>query len=79
MIYWIMIVAMIVIDQLVKYWAMTSLRPIGSIPLIQDVFHFTFAKKYRCSFQYFKRKASVPYHPDISCYSRPHVFNGKEY
>ncbi len=56
MIYWIMIVAMIVIDQLVKYWAMTSLRPIGSIPLIQDVFHFTFAKNTGAAFSILRGK-----------------------
>lgn len=56
MIYWILIVAMILIDQLVKYWAVTSLKPIGSIPLIQDVFHFTFAKNTGAAFSILRGK-----------------------
>lgn len=56
MIYWILIVAMILIDQLVKYWAVTSLKPIGSIPLIQDVFHLTFAKNTGAAFSILRGK-----------------------
>ncbi|WP_430884722.1 signal peptidase II [Fusibacter sp. JL216-2] len=56
MIYWILIVAMILIDRLVKYWAVTSLKPIGSIPLIQDVFHLTFAKNTGAAFSILRGK-----------------------
>ena len=56
MIYWILIVAMIVLDQLIKYWAVESLKPIGSIPLIQDVFHLTFAKNTGAAFSILRGK-----------------------
>jgi len=32
------------LDQAVKYWAVTVLRPIRSIPLIEGVFHLTYAE-----------------------------------
>lgn len=56
MIYWILIVAMIVLDQLIKYWAVSSLKPIGSIPLIQDVFHLTFARNTGAAFSILRGK-----------------------
>lgn len=56
MIYWILILAMIIIDQAVKYWALTSLRPIGEIPLLQGVFHLTFARNTGAAFSMLRGK-----------------------
>jgi len=56
MIYGLLIIGMIVLDQLIKYWALTSLRPIGSIPLIQDVFHLTFARNTGAAFSILRGK-----------------------
>lgn len=39
-----MIVALVGIDQWIKYWAMTSLKEIGTIPLINGVFHLTYVE-----------------------------------
>ncbi len=56
MMYWLLIIGMIVLDQVVKFWAMTSLRPLGSIPLIQDVFHLTFARNTGAAFSILRGK-----------------------
>ncbi len=37
-------------DQLVKYWAMTSLAEIGTIPLIGNVFHLTYVENRGAAF-----------------------------
>lgn len=38
------ILAAVGLDQAVKYWAVTVLKPIRSIPLIEGVFHLTYAE-----------------------------------
>lgn len=30
------------IDQLLKYWAVHQLRPVGTVPIIENIFHFTY-------------------------------------
>ncbi len=42
----------ITIDQIVKAWAYNELRPVGSIPLIQDVFHFTYRENTGAAFSF---------------------------
>lgn len=42
----------IAIDQIVKAWAYNELRPVGSIPLIQDVFHFTYRENTGAAFSF---------------------------
>jgi len=37
----IVIILMVLLDQLVKYWALIKLSAIGTIPLIDGVFHLT--------------------------------------
>ena len=42
----------ITIDQIVKAWAYNELRPVGSIPLIKDVFHFTYRENTGAAFSF---------------------------
>ena len=42
--------AIIAADQIVKYWAKSSLMEIGTIPLIRDVFHLTYAENKGAAF-----------------------------
>jgi len=56
MIYWLLIVGMIVLDQVLKFFAVTKLRPIGSIPLIENVFHLTFARNTGAAFSILRGK-----------------------
>lgn len=44
------IAALVVVDQLVKYWAVTSLAALGSIPLIPGVFQFTYVENRGAAF-----------------------------
>lgn len=39
-----MIAALVGVDQLIKYWAITNLKEIGTIPLINGVFHLTYVE-----------------------------------
>lgn len=56
MIYWILIIAMILLDQATKYLAVMKLKPLGSIPVIEDVFHLTFAKNTGAAFSILRGK-----------------------
>lgn len=40
-------------DQLVKHWAAVSLKPVGTIPLISDVFHLTYRENTGAAFSIF--------------------------
>ena len=41
-----LIVALVGVDQLFKYLVITYLEPVGSIPLIKNVFHLTYVENY---------------------------------
>ena len=43
-------VAAIVLDQLTKHWAQTSLQAVGDIPLWEGVFHFHYARNTGAAF-----------------------------
>lgn len=48
---WLGIAAVLVgVDQLVKYWAENTLQQIGSIPLIENVFHLTYVQNFGAAF-----------------------------
>lgn len=44
------IFAMVLVDQVVKYWAVISLAPVGSIPLIPDVLGLTYVENRGAAF-----------------------------
>lgn len=44
------ILIMILLDQLVKYWTVSSLKPVGSIPILQNVFHLTYVENRGAAF-----------------------------
>ena len=48
--YIIAAIVMIVLDQVVKYWALTSLQAQHTIPLIENVFHLTYVENRGAAF-----------------------------
>jgi len=42
--------ALVVLDQLIKAWAVNSLQPLGTIPLIPDVLHLTYSENRGAAF-----------------------------
>ncbi|MGL5314096.1 MAG: signal peptidase II [Peptostreptococcaceae bacterium] len=50
MLYELIIVLLIGIDQLSKLWAVNSLKEIGSIPIIENVFHLTYVENRGAAF-----------------------------
>lgn len=48
--YIIAALVMIVLDQVVKYWALTSLQAQHTIPLIENVFHLTYVENRGAAF-----------------------------
>ena len=48
--YAIITAAIIVADQLVKYWAKNTLMQIGTIPVIKNIFHLTYAENRGAAF-----------------------------
>jgi len=50
MIYFLLTISIVVIDQISKYYAQTLLQGSPSIPLIQDVFHLTYARNTGAAF-----------------------------
>lgn len=46
----IAVIAMVVIDQVVKYWAFTDLQPKSTIPVIENIFHLTYVENRGAAF-----------------------------
>ncbi len=46
----LIIVLCVIIDQLTKYFAVTSLAPVGTFPLIKDVLHLTYVENRGAAF-----------------------------
>lgn len=53
MIYFLLTISIVVMDQVSKYYAQTFLQGSPSIPLIQDVFHLTYARNTGAAFSMF--------------------------
>lgn len=56
MIYFLLVPAIVILDQFSKYLAVKYLEPIGSYPLINNVFHLTFVKNDGAAFSIFSNK-----------------------
>lgn len=56
MIFYLLVPAIIVLDQFSKYLAVTYLEPVGSYPLIKNIFHLTFVKNDGAAFSIFSSK-----------------------
>ena len=54
MLVFIITTTIIILDQVVKYYAKTYLRPIGYYPVIQNVFHFTYVENRGAAFGLFQ-------------------------
>lgn len=54
MIYLALLAGIIVFDQLTKWWVVTYLKPMGTLPIIQNVFHFTYAENTGAAFSLFR-------------------------
>ncbi|NLL71331.1 MAG: signal peptidase II [Epulopiscium sp.] len=52
----ITIILLVIIDQLTKYLAIIYLKPIGTIPCIQEIFHFTFVENRGAAFGILQNK-----------------------
>ena len=50
MLYEIIILLLIGLDQLSKIWAINHLKPIGSIPVIENIFHLTYVENRGAAF-----------------------------
>ncbi|MBQ1271111.1 MAG: signal peptidase II [Clostridia bacterium] len=56
MIYFISAALMIIVDQLIKYWAVTELAPIGNINIIKGFFHLTYVENSGAAFSMLEGK-----------------------
>ena len=59
MIYELIIAILIGLDQLSKYWALNYLQEIGSIPIIQNVFHLTYVENRGAAFGMFQNNQMI--------------------
>lgn len=50
------IVLMVAADQLVKYWAVTTLQAVGTIPVIENAFHLTYLENRGAAFSILQDK-----------------------
>lgn len=46
----LLILALIAFDQLVKYWAFTVLQPLTTIPIVENIFHLTYVENRGAAF-----------------------------
>jgi len=56
LIYFISAAFMIIVDQLIKYWAVTELAPIGNINIIKGFFHLTYVENSGAAFSMLEGK-----------------------
>lgn len=54
--YILVIVGSILLDQLVKWWAVSYLKTIETLPIIKDIFHLTYAENTGAAFSIFAGK-----------------------
>ncbi|MGL5715657.1 MAG: signal peptidase II [Paraclostridium sp.] len=59
MVYILIIIALIVIDQISKYLALNHLAEIGSIPIIENVFHLTYVENRGAAFGMFQNSQTI--------------------
>ncbi len=59
MLYELIIVLLIGIDQASKIWALNSLKEIGSIPIIENVFHLTYVENRGAAFGMLQNNQSI--------------------
>lgn len=59
MLYELIIILLIGIDQLSKIWALNSLKEIGSIPIIQNIFHLTYVENRGAAFGLFQNNQMI--------------------
>ena len=59
MAYILTIIALIVIDQISKYLALNNLANIGSIPIIENIFHLTYVENRGAAFGMFQNNQIV--------------------
>ena len=52
----IVIIVCVLLDQLIKLWAMKSLMPIGTFPIIKNVFHLTYVENRGAAFSILQNK-----------------------
>ena len=50
LLFWILVALVIIIDRVIKYWAITGLQPVGDIPLWEGVLHLTYAENTGAAF-----------------------------
>ena len=68
-------VCLIGLDQLIKYWAVTVLKPVTSIQLIPGVLHFHYAENFRGRLQH-PAKPAVAAHCCDGCRAAGHCSPG---
>ncbi|WP_329383465.1 signal peptidase II [Anaerofustis butyriciformans] len=59
MIYYLIVILCIIIDQISKYIVINNLKPIGSIPIIKNVFHLTYCENTGAAFSMFSKNTAV--------------------
>lgn len=59
MIYELIIILLISIDQISKLWALKYLKDIGTIPIIQNVFHLTYVENRGAAFGMFQNNQII--------------------
>lgn len=59
MIYELIILILIAVDQLSKYWALNYLKDVGSISVIQNIFHLTYVENRGAAFGMFQNNQMI--------------------
>lgn len=59
MIYYLIVVISVVLDQISKKIVIDNLKPIGTVPIIKDVFHFTYCENSGAAFSIFSKNTAL--------------------
>lgn len=59
MIYYLIVVISVILDQISKKIVIDNLKPIGTVPIIKDVFHFTYCENTGAAFSIFSKNTAL--------------------
>jgi signal peptidase II len=56
---WVIVMSVIVIDQVTKYLSKAYIKPVGSIPIVEGIFHLTFVENRGVAFGLLQNKGWI--------------------
>ena len=76
MIYYLIVIISVVLDQISKKIVIDNLKPIGTVPLIKDVFHFTYCENTGAAFSFLFKNIKKKNHNKMLLFGLSFILGG---